>query len=213
MLDLEEAATQKRKASPSPPAEDASKRVKLEGTSPQSTENVTYTDSGHVNNSRNRADADLDTEENSSNGHRSVLKQEQPDRRSAERRIDIPDVASSTNANDTKAASRLSAEARRPIAASASSRRNFSQEEKKRGQRLFGGLLSTLSQTTSNAQQKKRLEIERRQQERAHQQRAEDDKRRVEKLLKLDHARRIEQVQFDEQVVSSRFIVNTLPCR
>jgi hypothetical protein len=80
-------------------------------------------------------------------------------------------------------------------------RKNFSNEEKKRGQRLFGGLLNTLSQTTANSQQKKRLEIERRQQERAQQQRAEDDKRRAEKLAKLNHVRKIQQVKLDEQVV------------
>lgn len=81
-------------------------------------------------------------------------------------------------------------------------RKSISEQEKKRGQRLFGGLLSTLSQKPANSQQKKRLEIERRQQERAQQRRAEDDKRRVEKLARLNHARKIEQVKFDEQVVS-----------
>lgn len=81
-------------------------------------------------------------------------------------------------------------------------RASYSQEEKKRGRRLFGGLLSTLSQTTANSQQKRRLEIEKKQQEKAVKQKTEDDKRRVEKLAKLDKVRRIEQVRFDEQVVS-----------
>lgn len=81
-------------------------------------------------------------------------------------------------------------------------RKSISEQEKKRGQRLFGGLLSTLSQKPANSQQKKRLEIERRQQERAQQRRAEDDKRRIEKLARLNHARKIEQVKFDEQAVS-----------
>lgn len=81
-------------------------------------------------------------------------------------------------------------------------RESFSQEEKKRGRRLFGGLLSTLSQTTTNSQQKKRLEIEKRQQEKAAQQTREDDKRRSEKLAVLERVRKIEQVRFDEQVVS-----------
>ena len=81
-------------------------------------------------------------------------------------------------------------------------RKSISEQEKKRGQRLFGGLLSTLSGRPANSQQKKRADIERRQQERAQQQRAEDDKRRVEKLAKLTHVRKIEQVKFDEQVVS-----------
>lgn len=81
-------------------------------------------------------------------------------------------------------------------------RESYSQEEKKRGRRLFGGLLSTLSQTTANSQQKRRLEIEKKQQEKAVKQKTEDDKRRMEKLAKLDKVRRIEQVRFDEQVVS-----------
>lgn len=75
-------------------------------------------------------------------------------------------------------------------------------EEKKRGKRLFGGLLSTLSQTTTNSQQKRRQEIEKRQQEKATKQKIEDDKRRTERLAKLDRIRKIEQVRFDEQVVS-----------
>ncbi|KAH8909827.1 hypothetical protein BR93DRAFT_924833 [Coniochaeta sp. PMI_546] len=83
-------------------------------------------------------------------------------------------------------------------------RKSISEQEKKRGQRLFGGLLSTLSQKPANSQQKKRQEIERRQQERAQQQRAEDDKRRVEKLAKLNHVRKIEQIKFDEQVMQTR---------
>lgn len=81
-------------------------------------------------------------------------------------------------------------------------RRSISEQEKKRGQRLFGGLLSTLSQKPAGQQQKKRQEIERRQQERAQQQRVESDKRRAEKLAKLNHVRAVEQVKFDEQVVS-----------
>jgi len=81
-------------------------------------------------------------------------------------------------------------------------RRSISEQEKKRGQRLFGGLLSTLSQKPAGQQQKKRVEIERRQQERAQQQRVEDDKRRAEKLAKLNRVREVEQVKFDEDVVS-----------
>lgn len=79
-------------------------------------------------------------------------------------------------------------------------------EEKKRGKRLFGGLLSTLSQTTTNSQQKRRQEIEKRQQEKATKQKIEDDKRRTERLAKLDTIRKIEQVRFDEQVVSCFFV-------
>lgn len=78
-------------------------------------------------------------------------------------------------------------------------------EEKKRGKRLFGGLLSTLSQTTTNSQQKRRQEIEKKQQEKAAKQKTEDDKRRAERLAKLDRTRKIEQVRFDEQVVSHLF--------
>lgn len=78
------------------------------------------------------------------------------------------------------------------------------EEERKRGKRLFGGLLSTLSQTTSNSQQKKRQEIEKRQQEKVAKQKAEDDSRRNERLAKLSRVRKIEQVRFDEQVVSNQ---------
>lgn len=83
-------------------------------------------------------------------------------------------------------------------------RGRINDEEKKRGQRLFGGLLSTLSRKTDTSQQKKRQEIERRQQERAQAHKIEDDKRRAEKLAKLTHVRKIEQVNWDEQVVSFR---------
>lgn len=76
------------------------------------------------------------------------------------------------------------------------------EEEKKRGKRLFGGLLSTLSQQTSSSHQKRRQEIEKRQQEKATKQKIEDDQRRTERLAKLDKVRKIEQVRFDEQVVS-----------
>lgn len=76
------------------------------------------------------------------------------------------------------------------------------EEERKRGKRLFGGLLSTLSQTTSNSQQKRRQEIEKRQQEKFAKQKAEDDSLRNERLAKLSIVRKIEQVRFDEQVVS-----------
>lgn len=76
-------------------------------------------------------------------------------------------------------------------------------EEKKRGKRLFGGLLSTLSQTTTNSQQKRRQEIEKKQQEKSAKQKIEDDKHRTERLAKLDRIRQIEQVRFDEQVVST----------
>ena len=76
-------------------------------------------------------------------------------------------------------------------------------EERKRGQRLFGGLLSTLSQTTPNGQQKRRLEIERRQAEKAQQQKHDDEVRRAEKLANLKKIRKVEQVKWDEQSVST----------
>lgn len=83
-------------------------------------------------------------------------------------------------------------------------RERVSQEERKRGQRLFGGLLSTLNQKPSNTnQQKRRQEIERRQQQRAREQRVEDDKRHADKLAKIAAARKIQQVEFDEQAVST----------
>ncbi|KAB5570167.1 pinin/SDK/memA/ protein conserved region-domain-containing protein [Coniochaeta sp. 2T2.1] len=85
------------------------------------------------------------------------------------------------------------------------SRARITEQEKKRGQRLFGGLLSTLSQRTpNNPQSKKRAEIEKRQHERAQQQRAEDERRRAEKLAKLTHVRRVEQVALDERMMRTR---------
>ncbi|KAB5558567.1 pinin/SDK/memA/ protein conserved region-domain-containing protein [Coniochaeta sp. 2T2.1] len=85
------------------------------------------------------------------------------------------------------------------------SRSRITEQEKKRGQRLFGGLLSTLSQRTpNNPQAKKRAEIEKRQHERAQQQRAEDERRRAEKLAKLTHVRRVEQVALDERMMQTR---------
>ncbi|KAK7744418.1 hypothetical protein SLS62_010142 [Diatrype stigma] len=79
-------------------------------------------------------------------------------------------------------------------------RPSASQEERNRGRRLYGGLLNTLSGTTTNTQQKRRQEIERRQQAKVSQQRVEDDKHRQEKLAKLNTARKVEQIKFDEQV-------------
>ncbi|KAI0024687.1 hypothetical protein F4780DRAFT_795206 [Xylariomycetidae sp. FL0641] len=77
-------------------------------------------------------------------------------------------------------------------------------EEKRRTKRLFGGLLNTLSQSNTSSQQKRRQEIERRQQTRVHQQRVEDDKQRQERLAKLQHERKIQQINFDEDVMKTR---------
>ena len=85
-------------------------------------------------------------------------------------------------------------------------RASASMEEKKRGKRLFGGLLNTLSQTTTNSQQQRRQEIERRQQEKATHQRAEDSKHREVKLARIREVRQREQIKFEEQVVSFRFV-------
>ncbi|RYP10107.1 hypothetical protein DL764_000898 [Monosporascus ibericus] len=89
---------------------------------------------------------------------------------------------------------------------SAERRQGTSQEERSRGKRLYGSLLNTLSQTTANSQQKRRQEIERRQQAKASQQRAEDDKHRQEKLARLNAARKVEQIKFDEQVMRTRHL-------
>lgn len=87
---------------------------------------------------------------------------------------------------------------------SADRRQGTSQEERSRGKRLYGSLLNTLSQTAANSQQKRRQEIERRQQAKVSQQRAEDDKHRQEKLARLNAARKVEQIKFDEQVMRTR---------
>ena len=172
MVDIEEGATQKRKASPSPPVDHGrSKRFKIEET----------LERGNGHNSSDRA---------------RPIKAEPSDER-----LPAPstDHTSPTRDGAIHPDRRRSIEDPRPPPALL--RKNPSLEEKKRGQRLFGGLLSTLSQTTSNSQQKRRLEVERRQQERARQQRADDQLRRAEKQRKLDHARKLEQVEFDEQLV------------
>ncbi|KAI1340496.1 hypothetical protein F5Y15DRAFT_406780 [Xylariaceae sp. FL0016] len=89
-------------------------------------------------------------------------------------------------------------------ASSTDRREGALQEEKRRGKRLFGGLLSTLSQTANSSQQKRRQEIERRQQARVTQQNAEDDKARQEKLAKVTARRKVEQLDFEEQVMKTR---------
>ncbi|KAK0646438.1 pinin/SDK/memA/ protein conserved region-domain-containing protein [Cercophora newfieldiana] len=201
MNETEEAPTQKRKASPSPPAEDGlSKRVKLEPAGTKAAEEPAELEKGHVHNG-NSAVPESDAKAQST--RRSDLKQELPDR---QRQVDNNDVPSRAKAGDSETASRLSSEAKRPIAAPPSARRNVSQEEKKRGQRLFGGLLSTLSQTTPGPprHRKKGGEAERRQKERLEQLQAEEEKRNAEKLSKLSRPRKIDQVWFDEKVMRAR---------
>lgn len=216
MLDSEEVTTHKRKASPSPATEDAlPKRAKLEESDDAVATEHGNNDGGrqhHGNGIDSRNDSgqtatDRNREEVANRYEPLSLKQEPPNRTRVGGQGEYDDdsggaaaIAARRPGDDEATAARLSMEARRPLAP-VPGRRNFSQEEKKRGQRLFGGLLSTLSQTTSNSQQKKRQEIERRQQAKAQLQRAEDDKRRLEKLDRLIHARKIEQVKFDEQVV------------
>ncbi|KAK5629637.1 hypothetical protein RRF57_005352 [Xylaria bambusicola] len=78
------------------------------------------------------------------------------------------------------------------------------QEEKKRGRRLLGGLMNTLSQASAGPQHRKRQDIERRQQAKSTQQRAEEDRLRMQKLSKLEAARKVEQLKFDEQVMKTR---------
>ena len=191
MLGYDEAPAQKRKGSRSPSADDAPlKRAKL-----QIGDVGAHSGDGRGDHGKVDRDGDGDGDGNGA-------KQGSP-APSQDRRMDGSDVVSPRKLSNSDAAgARLSPEARRPAAPPPPNRRNFSQEEKKRGQRLFGGLINTLSQTTSNAQQKRRLEIERRQQERAQQQRAEDDRRRAEKRAKLHHSRKVEQIKFDEKVVS-----------
>ncbi|KAK0630783.1 pinin/SDK/memA/ protein conserved region-domain-containing protein [Bombardia bombarda] len=195
--------TQKRKASPSPPAEDVTpKRVKHEvnggnGEVGDSDSNgIVKDESKPVNGpapkqqtpSKPRVDVDVDVNVDKAAEGKNIAS---PARSKA-----------ATSQEATSASPRRSAPP--AVVAPGGSRRNISQEERKRGQRLFGGLLSTLSQTTSSSQQKKRLEIERRQQEKAQRQRAEDDRRRAEKLAKLKETRKIEQVKFDEQMMHTR---------
>ncbi|KAL2024395.1 hypothetical protein VTK56DRAFT_8206 [Thermocarpiscus australiensis] len=174
MAEVEDPITNKRKASPEPPAEDATaKRAKVG----EGDETIDRDLSEPVNGTekKDREEAHTGTPPSRENGPGA----EQDSRHSPEVR-------------------RLSVTGGPPV------RKSFSEEEKKRGQRLFGGLLSTLSRTTSGSQQQKRLEIERRQQEKAQQRRAEDDRRRAEKLEKLRRTRQIEQIKLDEQAMRTR---------
>lgn len=183
MVDIEEGATQKRKASPSSPVDDGgSKRHKIEEAHDRGNgvKEDYYGDNAPDSATPNiKAEASSEQLSTPSTERTSLTREEllHPDRR---RVID----------GEKPTLQHLP-------------RKNPSQEEKKRGQRLFGGLLTTLSQTTANPQQKRRMEIQLRQKERASEQRAEDQRRRVEKQRKLDHARRLEQVEFDEQLVRS----------
>lgn len=118
------------------------------------------------------------------------------------RRRDTSPYSSERRGSGTDQAFGDSERPRRPVVSK--------EEERKRGKRLFGGLLSTLSQTTSNSQQKRRQEIEKRQQEKFAKQKAEDDSRRNERLAKLSSVRKIEQVRFDEQVVSGHVHENEM---
>lgn len=183
MVDIEEGATQKRKASPSSPVDDGgSKRPKIEEAQDQANCVKEY---HYGDNSPDRATPNVKTEASS----------EQLSAPSTER-------TSWTREELLYPDRRRVIDGERPTPHHLP-RKDPSLEEKKRGQRLFGGLLSTLSQTTANPQQKRRMEIQLRQKERASEQRAEDQRRRVEKQRKLDHARRLEQVEFDEQLVRS----------
>jgi hypothetical protein len=195
-----ESSVVKRKASLSPPPDDVTpKRVKVE-------------DGGsHSNGTHNHDHVHVQNGNSVDEKYREAVNGSASNQQEDEARADHKDADTQPrdadraveDSEDSEAAVRLASEARRPsdVGAPASGRRNFSQEEKKRGQRLFGGLLNTLSQTTASSLQKKRLEIERRQQDRVQQQRVEDDKHRAEKLSKLKHTRKVEQVKFDEQVV------------
>jgi hypothetical protein len=126
---------------------------------------------------------------------------------SATNALSYDEAQEHTPADDIESPARkaLISKARRASLSSSNPNRRLglSSEEKTRGKRLFGGLLNTLSQTAASSQQKRRMEIERRQHDRAQQQRAESDERRAGRLKKVERQRVIEQVQFDEHVVSS----------
>ncbi|KAI0975990.1 pinin/SDK/memA/ protein conserved region-domain-containing protein [Xylaria arbuscula] len=115
-----------------------------------------------------------------------------------------PSSAKRTRASDEKTHER---DESRPLSAreAGPDRREMArQEEKKRGRRLLGGLMNTLSQANAGSQHRKRQEIERRQQAKSTQQRAEEDRLRVQKLSKLEAARKAEQLKFDEQVMKTK---------
>ncbi|KAK3375243.1 pinin/SDK/memA/ protein conserved region-domain-containing protein [Podospora didyma] len=186
IVDHEESAAKKRKASPSSPTEDvASKRTR-------------FGERGIRNSKSDRR---------GSTSRATVKRNERWDEPRDERRNSTRGSSSPTASRErgSESAARPSADARKPpLTGPPASRHVVSQEEKKRGQRLFGGLLSTLSQTPSSSHHKRRLEIDRRQQEKAQQQRAEDSRRRAEKLAKLHNVRSIEQIDFDEQAMNTR---------
>jgi hypothetical protein len=91
-------------------------------------------------------------------------------------------------------------------------RKNSVQEEKKRGQRLFGGLLSTLSRSTPDGAAKRRVEIERRQAAKTQQLAIDNKAREAEKLVKLKEERKVGQVLYNEQSVSTDNVIQVWMC-
>lgn len=201
MAEPEDTTTNKRKASPEPPAEDvAAKRTKI-------IQDGDGRDHVAPSNSANRDDGAIDRNvEDPANGAPEARREREEPRQ--ERR-------SPPRTNEAAAGPEAgrSPESRRPSGgAGFPGRRSFSLEEKKRGQRLFGSLVSTLSRApSSGSQHQKRLEIERRQHEKAQQRRAEDEKRRTERLEKLKRTRQIEQIKLEEQAVCRRAVSPSLP--
>jgi hypothetical protein len=60
-----------------------------------------------------------------------------------------------------------------------------------------------LNQTAPTGQQKRRQEIEKRQVEKAKQQKDDDEVHRAERLAKLKAARKLAQIKYDRESVSS----------
>lgn len=211
MMETEDLASQKRKASASPSPEDgvAAKRTKLEDENGQ--DKISETVEGEAKPETGKTEEPV----NDSTGEPAGTTRE--DHASLHTKDDDHAMENEAVARadettvQSPATTRRESDAQKEQAAPPSrkaplspeqTRKNVSLEEKKRGRRLFGGLLNTLSQTTpNNSQQKRRKEIERRQQERVQQQRVEDDRRRTDLLAERRRFRDAKQVDFEERMV------------
>ncbi|KAJ4376846.1 hypothetical protein N0V85_008992 [Neurospora sp. IMI 360204] len=210
MMETEDLASQKRKASSSPYPEDgvAAKRTKLEGENGQ--DKISETVEGEAKPETGKTEEPVNDSTGEPAGttreDHASLHTKDDDRAMENEAVARADETTVQSPVTTRRESDAQKEQAAPPSRKAppspeQTRKNVSLEEKKRGRRLFGGLLNTLSQTTpNNSQQKRRKEIERRQQERVQQQRVEDDRRRTDLLAERRRFRDAKQVDFEERM-------------
>lgn len=194
----ETAATLKRKASLSPPAQDVtSKRVK---------EDETTEGDSNVN---TRSSSNRGVGEKSEVGDNTTPPAAPPKRESEPESTPLPTLTGSDvrgkSPEQTRRPSGSAAPASGPgperDTGPGAARKSIALDEKKRAKRLFGGILGTLSQSQPSTHQRKRLDVDRRQQERVQKQREESDKIRADKLAKRKAIREKEQEKLEEEMV------------